>query len=77
MNWRDWFKSPYTKFLEAEVEHLRGEVRRLMDAALESKGLPPITKPEPHNFQMKARMTPSQFRRKYEELSGKAVDAKN
>jgi hypothetical protein len=77
-NWREWFKSSYTRFLEQEVERLRSEVRRLMDAALESKGLPPITKPAPSEpVHMRQRLTPSQFKRKMEEMSGKVNDAQN
>lgn len=77
MNWREWFKSDHTRYLELEVLRLRAELTKWQDAALQSKGLPAISKPEPgQSFQPRPRMTPSQFKRKYEELSGKA-DAKN
>lgn len=80
MTFRTWFKSAHTLYLEEEVIRLRGEVRRLIDAALESKGLAPLSKPEPREMPpVKQRLLPSQFIRKYEAMSAKAgeSDAKN
>jgi hypothetical protein len=78
VNWRQWFKSTYMLSLEAEVLRLRTELAKWQDAALLSKGLPPVSKPEPGPMvPMKQRLTPSQFRRKYEELSARPIDAKN
>lgn len=67
----DWLtKSRYTRHLEDEMERLRGENRKLMDAILVAKGLPPLTtrepKPLPHTS---GRVLPSQFIRKRERQS--------
>lgn len=70
-----WFKSQHTLYLEAEVIRLRVELAKWQDAALQSKGLPAITKPEPReSFQPKPRMLPSQFKRMWEQMSARTAE---
>lgn len=67
MNWRNWFKSSYTRFLEAERERLLAELRLWQDAALVREGLPKLTaRAEVKLPQTKPRMLPSQWRTQIE-----------
>jgi len=68
--WRWLTTSRYTAKLETDLEAAHLDNQRLLNALLESRGLPPVT---PHEFKplptMKGKMLPSQWKDKLERFT--------
>ncbi len=70
MNWREWFKSAYTRSLEEEVKRLREELSMWQDALLQKERLPAVHLREREELpKLKKRLLPSQFRAQAERMT--------
>jgi len=75
--WKILTKSRYTRFLEADNERLREELRLWQDATRLAQGLPRITPVERAPLPAtRGRMLPSQFKSKMEKLSQPVSETK-
>jgi hypothetical protein len=74
-----WFKSQYTKHLEAENERLLQENRALLNSVLVNTGLKPVERSAEAPQPIKRRLKPSwfQWQMKQEQAAEKAANQPN